>query len=259
MKRAMLLVAYGATCAQARTSLRCFESACRERFPGWCLRWAFTSCLGRERLAQQKQKSDSVYKALMRLGYEGFSRIAVQPLQTIAGHEHENVREAVLLAQRGAKHAQCSLGRPLLSADRDLNPVATALLKHLPNERLPGENVIFMGHGARHKAGEIYADLAQAVSARDAAVHIGTMHAVCALDHILPRLKSGPVWLLPLLSTIGQHALRDMAGRDSMSWRSRIERDGHECRPLLKGMIDSHALRQLWLDNLAEAMAALDA
>lgn len=258
MNKAMLIAAYGTAGLQARASLRAFEDIARNRFPEWSLRWAFTSCLGRQRLALQRQKSDSVHKALLRLSFEGFTHIAIQPLQTIAGCEHENVREAMLEAMKKRKKLRCSLGKPLMHKGQKLESVAQALLSHLPQERLPGENVIFMGHGARHKAGEIYADLARAVSALDRHVHIGTMHSICALDLIIPQLNAGLVWLLPLLSTVGQHALRDMAGKDPASWRSRIERAGHECRPLLRGMTDSPALCEIWLQNLAAAMGQLE-
>ena len=67
MKKAILLVAYGAGTVSGRDGLQNFESLCRARFPNLPLRWAFTSFKLRERIAYERQKSDSVRKALLRL------------------------------------------------------------------------------------------------------------------------------------------------------------------------------------------------
>lgn len=256
MQKAILLLAYGAGNSKARFALSHFEALCRLRFSAWPVRWAYTSCIVRERMALQRQKSDSVSKALMRLHLEKFSAVAVQPLQTIAGWEHENACASIdnIQAKTGMR---CAVGLPLLDKVENLPRVASALLCNLPPDRQPCENVIFMGHGARHVAGAMYAQLGQILTQLDAFAHIGTMSGTCALEHILPQLMPGPVWLLPLLSTIGQHAVRDMAGPGPNSWRSLIEAAGHECRPVLTGMAEATLLCEIWLDHLADAIAKL--
>ena len=72
MKRAILLVAFGASSAQGQSALKSFDARVRARFPGLPVRWAYTSLLLRERLARARQKSDSVLKALRRLCFEKF-------------------------------------------------------------------------------------------------------------------------------------------------------------------------------------------
>lgn len=256
MKKAILLVAYGACSPQGRRCLSCFESLCRSRFGDWPIRWAYTSCILRDRLLRQKRKVDSVGKALMRLYLENFAAVAVQPLQTIAGSEHEEARTRIMEAQ-AQTGILCSIGEPLLAKTEDLPRVAAALLTHIPAERNAGESVIFMGHGARHAAGVMYARLDAALRCQDSHARIGAMNGGTGLEAILPDLSPGPVWLMPLLSTIGQHAIRDMAGPGPESWRSRIEQAGHACRPVLKGMAESPALCAIWLDHLDEAINVL--
>lgn len=252
MRRAILLVAFGASSIQGRQALRAFDALVRARFDGWSVRWAFTSDLLRERLTQERQKSDSVRKALRRLGLERFGRVALQPLQVIAGAEHEEVCAAA--AEVGADLSlDCRVGAPLLDGPDDVAETAAALLRHLPGERRPDEDVVLMGHGARHAAAERYDELAGALQRHDARLHVGTMSGSAGLDALLPRLASARVWLLPLLSIIGRHALRDMAGDSAWSWRARIEAAGHSCVPVLRGMAEYTGLAELWLRHLETA------
>lgn len=256
MKKAILLVAWGAFTPQAQLALTFFEAFCRKRFPVFPIRWAYTSFILRERLLQRRQKSDSVYKALKRLQLENFQAVAIQPLQTIAGREHETVLEA---ANTVGKETGIvfSVGEPLLTEKRNLRAVAEALLNNLPEERKPEENVIFMGHGARHSQGIMYPKLACEIELLDRCAYIGAMSGPCNLEYLLPRLAPGPVWLMPLLSTIGRHAISDMAGAESESWRSQLEQAGHKCYPVLRGMAESEHLANFWLDNLDKAIEAI--
>ncbi|WP_165076625.1 MULTISPECIES: sirohydrochlorin cobaltochelatase [unclassified Desulfovibrio] len=254
MRRAILLAAFGAATPQGRQALHAFDAMVRERFAGWSVRWAFTSPLLRERLARARQKSDSVRKALMRLSFERYERVAVQPLQAIAGAEHEEVCAACAEAVRKLGLC-CRVGAPLLAETADVEAAARALAAHLPEGRLPHEDVVLMGHGARHAGGARYGDLAAAMRQLDARVHVGTMGDAMALTSILPRLTSGRVWLMPLLSVVGQHALRDMAGDGAGSWRSRIEGEQRECVPVLRGLVEYPGVAGIWLRHLETAAA----
>lgn len=255
MKRAILLAAYGAASNEARWALAGFDSLARNRFPGYAVRWAYTSPALRGRIARAGRKSDSVRKAILRLGFEGFGQVAVQPLHAIAGMEYS------LLAQGAAEAARCAgisfcVGRPLLSGAGDRALAASALVRNLPPERRSFEDVVFMGHGARHSGQSCYSSLARAVADIDPRVHIGTMNGESCLEKILPRLGSGRVWLLPLLSVVGRHASSDMAGSGADSWRSRIEAAGHLCRPVLQGLACNPDIAGIWLDHLEEAIGA---
>ena len=254
MKCAILLVAFGATGQQAQSALRDFDAQVRAAFPDKPVRWAYTSLLLRERLAQARQKSDSVLKALRRLQFEGFRQVAVQALHSIPGDEHGEVR-AVVDEVEASSAMRVRLGAPLLNDAADIEEAARAVLAHLPPERQPGEDVVLMGHGARHPAMSRYADLARAVSGLDAHIHVGAMSGPLELEMLLPRLTSRRVWLMPLLSVVGRHALEDMAGAQEHSWRSRLEGAGHSCCPILHGMAEYSGFAAIWLRHLAQAVA----
>lgn len=254
---AILLVAFGAATLQGRQALHAFDAMVRARFAGWSVRWAFTSSCLRERLAKARQKSDSVSKALSRLSYERYDMAIVQPLQTIAGREHEEVCVAAQEARRESG-ISCVIGAPLLASSADVQAVARTLVACLPEDRLSHEDVVLMGHGARHEGGARYRDLAVALRELDDRVHVGTMGNVLALESILPRLASSRVWLMPLLSVVGQHALKDMAGDCEQSWRSRIEMEKRQCLPVLRGLTEYPGVAEIWLRHLEAAVAEIN-
>jgi sirohydrochlorin cobaltochelatase len=257
MKTAILLVAYGASSAQGRSALTTFDAMVRHRFPSASIRWAYTSLRIRERLADDRCKSDSVHKAMRRLCLERFAAVAVQPLQTIAGQEYGQVCTAVEDIASDARIAW-GIGQPLLAGEADIGHAAHAALAHFPSMRTAGEDVVFMGHGTGgHPAVARYAELDGAVRSLDPNAHVGTMAGTIGLPEILTRLTSDRVWLLPLLSVVGRHALEDMAGGEENSWNSRIRQTGRTCVPVLRGMAESSGFAEIWLRHLAAVMQTL--
>ncbi|MCR5812904.1 MAG: sirohydrochlorin cobaltochelatase [Desulfovibrio sp.] len=252
MKPAILLVAYGACTLEGRRVLAQFDLRVREVFPGHAVRWAYSSDILRKRLAGKRQKSDAVDKALLRMWFEHFETVILQPLQTIPGREFEELQADVarVVQETGMR---IGVGEPLLTSEADIRRVASSLLQHLPLSRAASEDVIFMGHGSRHPAAVRYAQLHELVQALDKKVHVGTMEGLVTLDCLLPKLTSQRVWLMPLLATVGRHTLKDMAGCERTSWRCRLEASGHLCKPVLKGTVEHSAIAEIWLDHLLAA------
>ena len=256
MKQGILLAAFGASSRQGESGLQLFDAEARARFPGVPVRWAFTSLLARERLARERKKTDSVRKALEKMAFERYSHVAVQPLQCVPGREYGVVLDDALALSR-ERDIVVRVGTPLLYSDDDVVAVAAAVLRHLPAARGPDEAVVWVGHGARHPATARYDALAHAVRDRDPLVYVSTMSDASALPRMLEQLRERPsrhVWLLPLLSVIGRHALRDLAGPEEQSWKSRFEAAGISCTPVLKGSAEYPGFIQIWLDHLALAL-----
>ena len=256
MKQGILLAAFGSGSRQGESALQLFDAEVRVRFPGVPVRWAFTSLLVRERLALERKKTDSVRKALEKMAFERYSHVAVQPLQCIPGREYGVVLEDAYALSR-ERDLVVRVGTPLLHCDDDVAAAAAALLRHQPAEREAHEAVVWVGHGARHPSTARYDDLARAVRRRDPLIYVGTMSDASALPRILEELRerqSRRVWLLPLLSVIGSHALRDLAGPEEQSWKSRFEAAGFGCTPVLKGSAEYRGFIQIWLDHLELAL-----
>ncbi len=262
MKRGILLVAFGANTRQANETLSLVDERVQSAFPGTNVRWAFTSEIMRDRLAEQRVKTDSVRKALEKMGFERYTHVAVQSLHIIPGAEYEDLLADGRALREQGRLAAVTVGSPLLHAESDVQRAARAILHHLPEERKPDEAVVFMGHGTWHSGDSRYADLSAAVRAEDSRVFIGTMDGSHTIEDIIPALQIAGirrVWLLPLLSVVGRHARKDMAGDDPQSWKSRILAAGMECLPVLVGVAEYPGFVDIWIDHLAASLAELDA
>lgn len=264
-KKGILLAAFGTGTLDGQRGLRDFNQAATRAFPEIPIRWAFTSDILRERLAQKRQKTDSVQKALEKMIFERFTHIAVQSLHTAPGEEWRDMEAQVLALAREHSNVRLELGAPLLHARDDMQAVAAALLRHLPAERLSDEACILMGHGARQDNGA-YGDFAEHLRRADHNAHLALMDGGRTLENVLEELErkkstadSTPqrVWLLPFLAVAGHHATRDMTGLSPDSWKSRIEARGYECLPVLKGLLEYSAFSELWVARLASAFARL--
>ena len=254
---AILLIAYGSCAARGLGVLHDFENRVRERYPGFPVRWAYTSDRIRSRLALQvRRKSDSVVKAIRRLVLERFGPIIAQPLQIVPATENEVVEGLTQTVSRELG-VSVSVGAPLLASIEDVHLCASAMLSHLPEARLMHEDVVFVGHGASHEAQARYASLSRLLAAFDPFVHVATLSGDMPLQGILPNLSSKRVFLVPFLSSVGKHTLEDIAGEGPDSLKTFLEERGHACVALKEGVLQHKAYADIWLSHLDTAMARL--
>lgn len=256
MKRAILLAAYGAEGEQNANILQRFEQKVRASFPDAAIRWAFTSMLLRSRLAAAKKKTDSVKKALCRLGFEKFAQVTVQSLHVIPGREYAGMLDEIEEAKcSGAPECVC-IGKPLLHSHEDIKLAAAALSQCGPEERNRKDAMLWAGHGTWHAGGRFYSALLHEARKLDENTFLGTLSGKNALAAILAELKEKrirTVWLMPLLAITGKHATEDLAGDTPTSWRSMLKNNGFECRPILTGAIEYDSLAAIWIKHLQEA------
>ncbi len=273
-KTGILLAAFGSSSLRGEKALAAFAETVRLAFPGIPVRWAYTSGHMRSRLAAAGKKTDSVTKALLRMGFERYTHVAVQSLHLIPGSEYESLLEETQEAAAEGGPRRISVGLPLLHDEDDVAGAAEALLRHLPPERTSGEPVVCMGHGTWHTGAASYQALAERISLRDPRIFIGTLEGEHRIERLLPAIAAAAageetgtaangagaktVWLLPLLSIIGKHAEKDMAGDHQESWRSRIEAAGMRCRPVLTGTVEYEGFARIWTAHLADAVKRLD-
>lgn len=259
MRKAILLVAFGTSDAEAqKTFLRVDEQA-RKTFPGVEIRWAYTSGMIRKKLEKQGKVLDSPEVALAKLMEEGATHVAVLSLHTIPGEEfHELYRNSRLYGQMEGGFDKIMVAKPLLSSPNDMDRVAAALLKNMPG-RKPSDAVLFMGHGTeRHPADALYLAMNQVFQDLDPNAFVCTVEGRLSLEHVIPKLRSrnvGKVYLVPLMSVAGDHARNDMAGDDPDSWKSILTKNGYKCEVILKGTADCPGVLDVWLDHLQETLS----
>ena len=114
-KPAIVLAAFGTT-TEAFDTYNHFEQKVKERFPGYEIRWAFTSRKVRHKVAKEKgQQLNDLPTTLKALKAAGFSRVAIQSLHIVPGEEWD---KKVVQVSREIPGLKVALGKPLLSSPR---------------------------------------------------------------------------------------------------------------------------------------------
>lgn len=262
VKKGILLISFGSSIPQARQAFDRIDQAAKKRFPGIDIRWAFTSKIIRKKLAKQGVVTLSPSEALAKMAADDFTDVAVQSLHVIPGQEFHDMHQTVRSFEGLPKGiGRIVVGLPLLSTTKDLLRFANVAAKAvIPSSRKPGEAVAFMGHGTHHPANSVYPALSYIFARTDPRIMVGTVEGYPDIELIkgeLVKAKVKQVWLIPLMSVAGDHALNDMAGDEPDSWKSQLAQAGLACRPVIKGLAEYDAVVEIWLDHLAAAYAHL--
>lgn len=238
---------------------------------------AFTSAHVLKILRDNGEAADDVASVLNRLHERGHRRVALQSLHIIPGREFNDL---LVLANRlmvkDARFERIEVGMPLLADDEDLDLVADALMKLVPDDRAEGEAVVFVGHGTAHPGNECYPALNHRLQRRDPLVFLGVMGSgkesgsrasqhnkpprEPSVDTIRTKLLKAGVTraaLLPFLFGAGFHVANDVIGSSPDSWESEMAKAGIACRGVLKGSGEYDELADIWMAHLADAMARL--
>lgn len=251
-KEAILLVAFGTSVRQAQASYDNVEKQVRTAFPGREVRWAWT--------AHSLLKSDpqsprlSVPEALARLGAEGVRKVSILSLHVIPGSEYANLEQTARVFEGLPKGIrEIRLSRPLLHDTDSLKQAAQLLVRNAPKERRPDEALVFVGHGTHHAAGVCYPALQYYLHALDRNVFVGTVEGSPDLEDVLKALKANgirTVWLAPLMTVAGDHAVNDLFGPEKDSWKQTFTANGMRVETIDKGLGEYPALVDVWVQNL---------
>lgn len=246
MKQAILVVSFGTTWPEAlKKNIAAIEREIADAFPGWEVRRAFTSGRIMKKLKERDGvEIDSVERALARLAEDGFTRVVVQPSHIINGEEFEKLETQA--APWRDKFQGFAIGQPLLTSIADYQELSKTLCRSLP-EKEGGRTVVMMGHGSEHFANAAYPMLEYVLHDMGRTdVWIGTVEGYPALEQIIARLReqeARSVTLLPLMIVAGEHAVNDMAGDESDSWRNRLSAAGYSVNWILQGLGELQAVR----------------
>ncbi len=259
MKAGILLVAFGSRDSQAFEGV---ESRARQRFPGLDIRWAFMSSSIRRQLAGQGSTIESPLLALARLREDGFTHVAVQPLQVVAGAEYHELGKMVGRFRAGADgFVRVGFGKPLLASRLAAERVVDGVLAALPG-RQPGEAVVLMGHGHPDGRGDLtFLGLSTLFERAAPMAFLGTLKGQPSLEDVLRQCQARQAkraYLVPFMVVAGNHALNDLAGAGANSWKSRLEAIGIDCMPVLVGLGENPAAVAVWMDHLQVAVEQLE-
>lgn len=254
----LVLTAFGTSTAAADTYQH-IEKLARERFPGYEIRWAFTSQKIREKLKKSGQGDlKDLNQTLTELQAAGKTRAVVQSLHVVPGKEWEEmVRDTHRVS--GIKTA---VGKPLLSGAGDCQRLVEALIPTFPGD-LKENALVLVGHGSPHPQGEAaYLNLEKLFRGRfaDQNVFLGVVEGKPEAEAALEAVKkSGArrVIFVPLMVVAGDHMENDILGSEPDSWKSRLL--AH--RPYEIEVAPALGFRkevvEIFLDHLEEALKTL--
>lgn len=265
----ILLVAFGTSMEEARTSLDDVGKAYEKAYPDKPVIWAYTSDIIRKKLASEGKTVFSVREALDECVKRGIVDLRVQSLHVSPGEEYSMLERmlARYLAEHPGIFLHLWLGHPLLESVQDLDEVISAVTASLPKSRTSRDAVILMGHGNDRGPGDLtLACVAMTMNARDPLMFLASVEGGNSFDKVLPNLeKAGvkKVYLMPFMMVAGDHANNDLAGPEEDSWASMVKAKGMQVEAQLTGLGSIKGVQNVFLrhtkdtrDDLANSKKA---
>jgi sirohydrochlorin cobaltochelatase len=256
-KPAIVLAAFG-TSTKAFDTYGHFEQQVKARFPGYEIRWAFTSVKVRSKLAREKgQQLKDLPTTFKELKAAGFTRVAVQSLHIVPGEEWD---KKIVAESRKIPGLQVALGKPLLSSRQDQERVLEALAPTFPRD-LKSTAVVLVAHGSPSPEGTAtYLAFNRLLRSRypHQNVFLGTVEGKPTRQETLAAVKQSKataVVLMPFLFVAGEHVAKDMLGDDPESWKSELlKQRAYRIEGVAKGLGYEEGIISIYLDHLDQAL-----
>lgn len=257
MKKGIIVVSFGTTYEETRKlCIESIEDRVREQYKGFFISRAFTSQMVINKLKNRDNYHvDNPKEALEKMKANGVKEIYIQPLHIILGHEYEKLLRQVEEFLKNNKDYSIKIGKPLLYNDEDYKKVVEGLRLSAIKAK---EGIVFMGHGTDHEKDISYDKLEKTIREMGYEnVYIATVEGRVTLEDIIPKLKDKgiqKVVLKPLMLVAGDHAINDMASEEEHSWKSILEREGFNVKPILKGLGQLEKIQDIYLEHLEKIM-----
>lgn len=261
-KEALVLLTFGTTYEQKADALEPLRQMLKKRYPDMPLFTAYTSTRVVSHLREQGKEAKTPAQALADLSADGYTHVVMQSLHVIPGLEYEIVREIAGRFNELPKGlTRVSLGLPLLGSHEDARTLAGTLAAALPKARKKGEAVVYVGHGAAGATGSLaYPALAFFLQQADPHLFVGTIEGPFDLENTLAGVKASKVkkvWLVPLLTVVGDHAVNDIFGNEDDSWKTVFAKAGLTVETVPQGLAFVPGVADIWAAHAEDALKAL--
>ncbi|MFI5354175.1 MAG: sirohydrochlorin cobaltochelatase [Desulfobaccales bacterium] len=256
---AIILTAFGTT-TNAFSTYQSIENQVKERFPGYEIRWAYTSKMVRHKVqAEQHKELKSLPEALQELKAAGFTKIVVQSLLLAPGKEWEGI----VKQSRGVPGLTVALGKPLLSNNADMVGTIKALAQEFPAD-LQENAVVLVGHGSPDPKGQATNNTFAQLLRRRYPEHVffGLVEfQKPGKEEVLREVKQSGVTsvvFVPFLLVAGDHVQNDILGNGPDSWKSALLKMGnYRVEGISKGLGYLKEIVNIYLDHLEAALKEL--
>ncbi len=267
-KTALVLATFGSTVPQKEDPLGPVKEEMAKRFPQLPVFVAHTSVHVMKRLRAQGIEAKSLNQTLADLAASGYERVVVQSLHVTPGKEYDLVNTTAGLYPGLPKGGlKTRVGLPLIGGHADAEALAALLASGVPAAREAADAVIFVGHGAENPVGSLaYPALQAFLWQQDPAFFVGTVEGPYDAATVAARVKTlaaaqktRRVWLVPLLTILGDHAQNDVFGTEEGSWKHALQAAGFEVLCQERGLFALPGVARLFADHAETALKALDA
>jgi sirohydrochlorin cobaltochelatase len=254
-KPAIVLAAFGTTTPAFATYDR-IDQRVKERFPGYEVRWAFTSHKVRAKVAREKgKKLHDLGTTLKDLKAAGYSQVVVQSLHLVPGEEWD---KKVVQISRQIPGLKVALGKPLLSSQADQERTLKVVAQTFPRD-FKDTVVVLMAHGSPVPEGEkTYLDFDRLLKARYRKVFLAAVEGKPSKDEAFAAVKQAnpaTVVLMPFMLVAGEHVAKDMLGAEPESWKSELlKQKAYRIEGITQGLGYQDGIIDIYLDHLAQAL-----
>lgn len=286
-KTAIVLASFGTTVPTAVQSIINIQQHIEKAFPQITVKHTFTSNIIRKIWKKRRAERDQwleqgipaeiidvkgIIATIGELQEDGCRTIIVQPTHIYAMEQFidlvsyiEAFNQIKTIKKRWMPFDQIVVGRPALGGwgDRyDYHEDMEKALKTLEDDvvlaRKKQASLVYMAHGNDHMSTGIYGE-AQKMMGRlypDVQTFFGAVEGYPELEDIVAMLryhsKNKKVILKPFMIVAGDHAVNDMAGKDSDSWQNVISSEGFEVYPILYGLGENHAFAEIFVNHIRD-------
>jgi len=287
-KTAIVIASFGTTYPSAVNALLAIVQDVEIRYPRTPVKMAFTSNIIRKKWHSRAEDKDfrqahpevpgyfyhikNLLGTLAELQDAGVKTIVVQPTLLTHGEEYLDAQSYIdgllsieTVKERWRPFNKIALGRPLMGTwgedhpyIEDLQQLGTAVAPDVALAQAAGATLVYMGHGNAHLSTGLYAEFEELMNQLypQITTRVGLVEGNPDFAEVLESLqqdKQENILLKPLMVVAGDHATNDMIGSDSDSWKSQLEAAGFKVQPVMQGLGDNPAVRQLFLNHLLDA------
>ncbi len=287
-KTAIVVAAFGTSYPKAVDSLLAIVRDVEAAYPDTPVQMAFTSNIIRKKW--HRRASDTEYRSahpeipeyfyriknvlgtLADFQDQGYKSIVVQPTLLTHGEEYLDVQAYIdgllsidTVKERWRPFDKIALGRPLMGTwgdthpyEDDLEKLAATLAGDVALAEAQQATLVYMGHGNEHLSTGLYYELEELMNERYPQIRtlVGLVEGHPEFSEVLEKLQevdNKKVLLKPLMVVAGDHATNDMAGEDADSWMSQLTAAGFAAQPIMRGLGDNAAVRQIFIRHLQDA------